>query len=60
MANNNDPKKTRPGEMPQGTFHFNPGNMSGKKIGNSERHADDLAGPLDEGIKKKDKTERSK
>jgi hypothetical protein len=31
MGNNKDPNKIRPGEMEPGTFHFNPGNMSGKK-----------------------------
>ena len=25
MGNNKDPNKTRPGEMPPGKFHFNPG-----------------------------------
>lgn len=52
MGNNKDPRKTRPGEMPPGTFHYNPGNMSGKKIGNAERHEDDVAVPLDQGEKK--------
>ncbi len=47
MGNNKDPKKPRPGEMQEGKFHFNPGNMSGKKIGNVERHEDDVAVPLD-------------
>ena len=32
MGNNKDPNKIRPGEMPPGTFHYNPGNMSGKKL----------------------------
>ena len=32
MGNNKDSNKTRPGEMPPGKFHFNPGNMSGKKL----------------------------
>jgi hypothetical protein len=48
MGNNKDPKKIRPGEMPDGTFHYNPGNMSGKKIGNAEREKDDVV-PVDEG-----------
>jgi hypothetical protein len=30
MGNNKDPNKKRPGEKEPGTFHFNPGNMSGK------------------------------
>lgn len=53
MGNNKNPNKTRPGEMPPGTFHFNPGNMSGKKIGNAERHEDDIAAPLDQAVKQK-------
>jgi hypothetical protein len=48
MSNNKDPNKTRPGEMPPGKFHFNPGNMSGKKIGNAERSKDDAAVPQDQ------------
>jgi hypothetical protein len=52
MGNNKDPNKTRPGEMPPGKFHFNPGNMSGKRIGNVEREEDDAALPLDHGVKK--------
>jgi hypothetical protein len=47
MSNNKDLKKTRPGEMPAGTHHYNPGNMSGKKIGNAERHETDVAVPVD-------------
>jgi hypothetical protein len=30
MGNNKDPNKKRPGEKESGTFHYNPGNMSGK------------------------------
>jgi hypothetical protein len=48
MGNNKDPDKTRPGEMPPGNFHYNPGNMSGKSIGNAKRHKDDVAVPLDQ------------
>jgi hypothetical protein len=29
--NNKGPKHNQPGEKQPGTFHFNPGNMSGKK-----------------------------
>src|SRR5688572_10559496 len=53
MGNNKDPNKTRPGEMPPGKFHFNPGNMSGKTIGNAERHEDDVAVSLDQAAKQK-------
>jgi hypothetical protein len=27
-------EKKKPGERPEGTLHFNPGNMAGKTIGN--------------------------
>jgi hypothetical protein len=30
VGNNKDPNQKRPGEKEPGTFHFNPGNMSGK------------------------------
>jgi hypothetical protein len=30
MGNNKDPNKKRPGEKEPGTFHYNPGNTSGK------------------------------
>lgn len=33
MANNKDPNQKQPGEKEPGTFHFNPGNMSGKTAG---------------------------
>lgn len=28
--NNKNPKEKQPGEKPEGTYHFNPGNQSGK------------------------------
>jgi hypothetical protein len=31
MANNKNPGEKLPGEKPEGKFHYNPGNMSGKK-----------------------------
>ena len=36
MATNNNPNEKVPGEKPEGTPHFNPGNMSGKKIGETK------------------------
>ena len=30
MGNNKNPNQKRPGEKEPGTFHYNPGNMSGK------------------------------
>ena len=29
--NNKNPNAKQPGENPDGTYHFNPGNMAGKK-----------------------------
>ena len=37
MANNKDAKEKQPGENPEGKFHFNPGNMAGKKPGDAEQ-----------------------
>jgi hypothetical protein len=48
-------KQVRPGEMPEGKFHYNPGNMSGKKIGNAEREKDDVAAPGDHADSEKEK-----
>jgi hypothetical protein len=31
MANNKDIEEKVPGENPEGKFHYNPGNMAGKK-----------------------------
>ena len=53
MGNNKDPNKIRPGEMPPGKLHYNPGNMSGKTIGNAERQEDDVAVPVDQAAKQK-------
>ena len=39
MANNKNRSQKQPGEKDQGTFHYNPGNMSGKTIG-SDKDAD--------------------
>ena len=39
MADNRDPNQKQPGEKEPGTFHFNPGNMSGKTIEESEQQA---------------------
>ena len=36
MANNKNPNQKQPGEREPGTFHFNPGNMSGKPMGASK------------------------
>jgi hypothetical protein len=36
VANNKNPNQKRPGEKEPGTFHYNPGNMSGKTIGTNK------------------------
>ena len=36
MANKKNPTQKQPGEKEPGTFHYNPGNMSGKTIGTSK------------------------
>jgi hypothetical protein len=36
MPNNKDPNQKQPGEKEPGKFHYNPGNMSGKKAGAGE------------------------
>jgi hypothetical protein len=37
MANNENPNEKRPGEHPEGKYHYNPGNMAGKKPGDAEQ-----------------------
>ena len=32
MANDKDPNQKQPGEKPEGKYHYNPGNQSGKTI----------------------------
>jgi hypothetical protein len=32
MATNKNPNERQPGEKPEGKYHFNPGNQSGKEI----------------------------
>jgi hypothetical protein len=40
MANNKNPTQKQPGEKEPGTFHYNPGNMSGKTIGTNKDDSD--------------------
>ncbi|MHC2708598.1 hypothetical protein ACVIWV_007892 [Bradyrhizobium diazoefficiens] len=38
MANNTKrPDEKQPGENPEGKYHYNPGNMAGKKPGDAEQ-----------------------
>lgn len=38
--NNKDPNAKQPGENPDGKYHFNPGNMSGKKPEDAKQTAE--------------------
>jgi hypothetical protein len=40
VANNKDPDQSQPGEKEPGTFHYNPGNMSGKTADSSKDNSD--------------------
>ena len=40
MGNNKNPNQKRPGEKEAGTFHYNPGNMSGKTAGVSKENSE--------------------
>ena len=42
MADDNkrNPNEKQPGENPKGEFHYNPGNMAGKKPGDPEETAE--------------------
>jgi hypothetical protein len=42
---NKNPKEKQPGENPDGKYHFNPGNMAGKKPGDSEQTAENRGEP---------------
>ena len=52
MSNNKDPNEKQPGENPEGKFHFNPGNMAGKKPDDSEQTEENRG---DRSHEKKDK-----
>ncbi|ARQ00130.1 hypothetical protein CAK95_14345 [Pseudorhodoplanes sinuspersici] len=43
--NNKNPNEKQPDENPEGTFHFNPGNMAGKKPGDAEKSAKNRGEP---------------
>jgi hypothetical protein len=40
MADKRDPKQKQPGEKPEGKYHYNPGNMSGKTIESTKGESD--------------------
>ena len=45
MSNNKKPNEKQPGEHPEGKFHYNPGNMAGKKAGDAEPKKGDARAP---------------
>jgi hypothetical protein len=45
VGNNKNPDQKRPGEKEPGTFHFNPGNMSGKTGDADKKAKRDAGGP---------------
>jgi hypothetical protein len=48
MANNKNPNEKQPGENPDGKYHYNPGNMAGKKPGDLEKTAENRESPPQE------------
>jgi len=48
MSNNKKPNEKQPGEHPEGKFHYNPGNMAGKKAGDAEPKKGDGGEPAPE------------
>jgi len=43
--NNKNPNEKQPGENPEGKYHFNPGNMAGKKPGDAKQTDENRAEP---------------
>jgi len=52
MVNNKNPDEKLPGENPEGKFHFNPGNMAGKKPGEAEQTDENRGKPSTDGKQK--------
>jgi hypothetical protein len=48
MANNKNPNEKIPGENAEGKFHFNPGNMAGKKPADAEQTDENRGEPSTE------------
>lgn len=44
---NHSPEEKLPGENPKGKFHYNPGNMAGKKPGDPEKTSENRGGEPD-------------
>ena len=47
-TNNKNPNEKQPGENREGKYHFNPGNMAGKKPGDPEQTAENRSEPIKE------------
>jgi hypothetical protein len=43
--NNKNPNEKQPGENPDGKYHYNPGNMAGKKPEDPEQTAENHSEP---------------
>lgn len=60
MANNKNPSQKQPGEKEPGTFHYNPGNMSGKTIGtNKDKSEQSDADTVHDRHEQQDKSKKS-
>ena len=53
MANNKKPNEKLPGENPEGKFHYNPGNMAGKKREDTEQTDENRGEPSHDERKEK-------
>jgi hypothetical protein len=53
MANNEKPNEKQPGENPEGKYHYNPGNMAGKKPGDPEQTSKNRGKPPPDADKKR-------
>jgi hypothetical protein len=58
MGNNKNPNQKRPGEKEPGTFHFNPGNMSGKPIGGRKDESDQANADRKRGRREREEEKR--
>jgi hypothetical protein len=61
VGNNKDPNLEQPGEKEPGTFHYNPGNMSGKTIGikKDEQEQSNADGTHSRGDQQENKDEKA-
>jgi hypothetical protein len=55
--NNKNPNVKQPGENPDGKYHFNPGNMAGKKPGDAKQ-TDENRGEATKPTEKSEKEEK--